>query len=73
MWVGYACYKNRKCKRTSVDKGHAIVMEDIAPDMSNCLLLLLVSRHALDSTDKQEELIKFAEATPGTHTEEASI
>jgi hypothetical protein len=48
-------------------------MEDIAPDMSNCLLLLLVSRHALDSTDKQEELIKFAEATPGTHTEEASI
>jgi hypothetical protein len=27
------------CKRTSVDKGQAIFTEEIAPGMSNCLLL----------------------------------
>jgi hypothetical protein len=69
-----------KCKRILIDKGHAIVMEYLAPGTRNglllllvSLLLLLVSRLAFDSTDEQEELIKFAEATPGTHTKEASI
>jgi hypothetical protein len=41
--------RNVKCKKASVDKGYAIIMEDIAPGMRNSLLLLLVSRLALDT------------------------
>jgi hypothetical protein len=41
--------------------------------MNNCLLLLLMSRFSSDtSKDKQDELIEFAVAPTGAHTEATS-
>jgi hypothetical protein len=64
-----------KSKMTLADRAHAIGMEDIAAkDWHEQLLVIVAHVKAFFrySKDKQDELIKFAEAPSGAHTEETS-
>jgi hypothetical protein len=60
-------------KRISADRAHAIVVEDIAAeDWNEQLLVTVDTRKISEMSYTRTQLIKFAEAPSGAHTDERS-